>query len=813
MAEEHRDVSEVDTTSKINELFSLVLQPGEKLKIVTGQRVALNESNVGKPRDNLSPEVFNRLANSVLELGTERVKIATTDKGNPKAPEFEVLAIGEKGPDGKAPTRTLFRQERGAELPTSVNLVGDLLASLIVDAQIEGQQNGFATYTVAHHTIDGESNPFSPSLEGYPESVRGNPYVRSLTLEAFEEGFEFGQKTGKETFPEISVLETEVAKELTTAELIEENGEEWSPSDDPGLDDARYYESIDSSDRQEPETEELRVHPFSAEEDKLAEREFDGDGSTASVVEEEPDVENAIADEILPPSDEVAAQQFWADDMDAWLGSPSGVEPEGEKNSEPGVEDAIDTDRQPPLDAAEVQDAIADEQLSSSKTAPTQPYWDDDIDEWLGDQSQAIDSDTISLSDAAVETQGEITTDQPDLSDTAAGLKQWTTAQETTASVDIEELGAGEDLEPLNEHPSKETGTPLEAESNIEEHSLTDALSDEATTTSPSTAAEQTEGENTVQETQAGNTPKSSNTIAALFESIEQLPEDSPAREIAEKLATELQAHASEIKAREEKAQNRKNWLKEGGSVIRAIQKTAAQTKNSIQAGSVKDAAVGIAFKSVGAIADMSGKGLKAAGQYLKNRAQKVEEYGMAKAAVAIHRKGHSRTGEDSFTQDGYTVAKRGNEYTVLDQKDRAVMTFETNRKGQPINVTQTDAAQKEDKWAVGRIAKNPVILGSSEKEKAYEEKLRAIATVADDLLGESHEADGKNFRVSREDGGIAVSTKTFPSRSAQINTLGEVESNLTRDDLNQIGQSLTIAVDYAVEEEHQTRNKVEMTV
>ena len=504
-------------------------------------------------------------------------------------------------------------------------------------------------------------------------------------------------------------------------------------------------------------------------------------------MEEEADVEDAIADEQLLSSDAAQAQQYWADDMDEWLGDQS-----EEILQQPDIEDAFE----------------ADDVSAKSVTLDNSQPIDD----------QAIDSDPISLSDAAVETQEEITIDQPDLSDTVAGLEEWTTARETTASVDIKGLGAGEDLDPLNEHPSEETGTPLEAESNIEEPYLTDTLSfdrDEATTTSPSSAAEQTEGEDTVQEPQADSV-SGGNTIAALFQSIEQLPEGSSARRIAENLATELQAHASEIKAREEKAQNRKNWLEEGGSAIKAsgkaIQRTVVQAKSSIQAGSVKDAAVGIALKSVGAITEMSGKGLKAAGQYLKNRAQKVEEYGMAKAAVTIHRKGNARTGEDSFTKDGYTVQKQGNAYSVLDPKDRAVMTFETNRKGQPINVTQTDAAQKEDKWAVGRIAKSSVIPGSSEKEEAYKKKLQAIATVADDLLGEGHEADGKNFRVSKEDGGITVSTKTLPSRSAQISALGEVESSLTREDLNQLGRSLTIAADYATEQ-HRSRSKVEVTI
>lgn len=904
-------MAQENTADAAKRLFASVMEPGEDIKILVGQRVVLNESEVGKPQDRLDSEIFAQLSKSVLTLDEQRVEIQTTEKGNPKAPEFEVLAIGEKGPDGKAPTRTLFRQERGAELPTSVNLVGDLLASLIEDTQIEGQQDGYQTYVIAHQAIDRDENQFSPDLEGYSEEVRENPHVRSLTLEAYKEGFELGQQTGKETFPEIAVLKTEVAGDLaqeeSTSELIgtdsdasdeqKESGrlnphselqrifgpilepgekleiingqtslyretekegyrdslshQAWSqlknsalhrqetridvPLTDTGSPKAAKFEvlaiSIDQQGKSSARTL-LRQENTRLEMSASESREVDLPISINLVDDFVEKLTNRLDDVLFSVLDKEDAEDYsrvWQystraeatlDFLDGtYKDKLDGMFPEPEKQKILNFLGASDEEWE------QQRSTLRAGQSPSLEAAQDPQYWADDMDKWLGDQSEeilqqpdiedAFEADDVSAKSVTLDNSQPIDDQAIEASNNGT---TYNSPEDWEADVEAESEWPPEIIEGMEEEADVEDAI-AEEQLLSEEPYLTDTLSfdrDEATTTSPSSAAEQTEGEDTVQEPQADSV-SSGNTIAALFQSIEQLPEGSSARHIAENLATELQAHASEIKAREEKAQNRKNWLEEGSSAIKAsvktIQRTVVQTKDSIQSAPIKDAVVGIALKSVGAIADMSGKGLKAAGQYLKNRAQKVEEYGMAKAAVTIHRKGHSRTGEDSFTKDGYTVQKQGNAYSVLDTKNRAVMTFETNRKGQPINVTQTDAAQKEDKWAVGRIAKSSVILGSSEKEKAYEEKLRAIATVASDLLGESHEADGKNFRVSREDGGIAVSTKTFPSRSAQINALGEVESDLTRDDLNQLGRSLTIAVDYATEEAYKTKDKVEITV
>ena len=41
---ESRNASEVDTASEVKKLFASVLQPGEQIKVVTGQRVALSKN-------------------------------------------------------------------------------------------------------------------------------------------------------------------------------------------------------------------------------------------------------------------------------------------------------------------------------------------------------------------------------------------------------------------------------------------------------------------------------------------------------------------------------------------------------------------------------------------------------------------------------------------------------------------------------------------------------------------------------------------------------------------------------------------------
>ena len=99
-------------------------------------------------------------------------------------------------------------------------------------------------------------------------------------------------------------------------------------------------------------------------------------------MEEEADVEDAIADEQLLSSDAAQAQQYWADDMDEWLGDQS-----EEILQQPDIEDAFEAD---------------DVSAKSATLDNSQPIDD-----------QAIDSDPISLSDAGVETQVEKINNRP----------------------------------------------------------------------------------------------------------------------------------------------------------------------------------------------------------------------------------------------------------------------------------------------------------------------------------------------------------------------------------------------------------------
>ena len=637
---EPRNASEVDTASEVKKLFASVLQPGEKIKVVTGQRVVLNESSVGKPRDDLSLEALTQIMGSALDLGAERVEIPTTEKGNPKAPEFEVLAIGEKGPNGLSPTRTLFRQERGSELPISVNL----LADYVLGKDLESEQEG---------------NTTEKELQGPDDKV----------------------------FEPLTTVE-----DALSSSLYEEESDEWSPSDDPGLDDANYYSNTNWAMLQNA--------------DVVSETEQTSYSSTTSQ-------SNAAL-----------------------------------KSSDLGQEEYDENDYLEGQSAGEA-DRRYDEEKSNIQT------------------SQSLASD-------------------PAIADRSASF---TVGCEESYFADerVEEASSGNNFSPV---PETETDNAGDRPSNYEDAFASDYRTEitEEGVSSANPAASEDIGEPAIAPT------SESNTIAALFQCIEQLPEDSPARDIAEKIATDILARESEVIEREEKAQTFRSSVKTGLSSLKSfadnMRKGAAEAIDAVRHPSARGIA-GFALKTAGQVTRASGRGLKATGQYLQSRAEKLDEYGMAKAAVAIYEKGHSRTGENSFSKDGYTVEKTGNQYTVLNSENQSVMEFKTNRKGQPIRVVQTDTAQSQDKRALKKIARSPIILGSSEKEAIYESKVRAIIESLDTRLDDGHELSGNNFKVSKRNGDIKISTKTGPFRTATIDREDEVQSNLTREDVNYLSSQM----------------------
>ncbi|MBE9062881.1 hypothetical protein [cf. Phormidesmis sp. LEGE 11477] len=580
--------------------------------------------------------------------------------------------------------------------------MGDLLANLITDAHIEGQENGFTTYVNAHHAIDRDNNPFAPGLEGYSEDIRENPYVRGFTIEAYKEGFELGQQTGEETFPEITVLRTEVANDLTTAELTEEEREQQKSALDVG-------QSLSS--------------------------------------------------------ESGTAQQAWANDMDEWLRSGRATQIGSEDNltSEATVDSALgsyDGDLKGPSDGGDSPRETTD------GVDNTNEFNEENL---LGEDVLAEDTEATLR-----KVHGE------------DGLQQG--KAETNALL---ETGADDDLEnDSSSAPEAETNEVGDRPSDYEDAFTSSNRPDiaEKAISDKSPDAREDIDESAV------NPEPASNTIAALFQSIEQLPEDSPARELAEKIATDIQARESEVIAREERAQSLKNIAKTSLSSIKSfasnVREGAVEAIDAVRHPSPRGIA-GLALKTVGVATRTSGRALKATGQYLQTRAEKLDEYGMAKAAVTIHKKGNARTGENSFSKDGYTVEKSGNQYKVLDSMNRSVMEFKTNSKGQPIRVIQTEAAQAQDKKALKKIARSPVILGSSEKEKVYERKVRAIIEVVEARLGDGQKWSGKNFEISKRNGDIEISTKTDPGRTAIIDRKDEVQSNLTREDVNYLSSQM----------------------
>ena len=864
---EPRNASEVDTAFEVKKLFATVLQPGEKIKVFAGQRVVLNESSVGKPRDSLSPEALNQITKSALNLDEERVEIPTTEKGT-RAPEFEVLAIGEKGPDGKAPTRTLFRQERGKELPTSVNLVGDLLANLIADAQMEGQQNGFTTYVNAHETIDRDENPFSPDLEGYSEDVRENPYLKGFTLEAYKEGFALGQETGGEAFPEIAVLKTEVDKastlEESTAELIKEDKEEWSPSDDAGRDNARYYGDTGLSDEQEEQVFEEQIFDeetlayFDSEaeqwwEDGISDRLWDiyheglteGRGKQALA-----EAQETVAFE----REQWRLVEEWGEDGNRDF--PSEFLDEIEREEEdwrfsqlsPGrrqIESSVSwqefsslqneqrntVDEQPAPKYIEVSDGS-----TQPEGAQTYPFGDiGEVTEALGNgtfwdklQNEDAVSETEQTSYGSAVSRGDATLDSSELGQEEYDENDYLEGnrageadrQQDEAAGNIQtpqSLGSNPALEGRSESFTSGYGesyfgneddfvpTPLVSASDSGDR--TSDYEDAFTSSNRLDTAEEAISDKSPQagediDQSAGASTQKSNTIAALLQSIEQLPEDSPARHIAEKIAADIQTRESEVTEREEKAQTFRNSVKTGLSSLKglanSVRESAAEAIDTVRHPSLRGIA-GFALKTAGQATRASGRALKATGQYLQTRAEKLDEYGMAKAAVAIHEKGHSRTGEDSFSKDGYTVEKSGNQYTVLNSENQSVMEFKTNRKGQPIRVVQTESAQPQDKKTLKKIARSPVILGSPEKEQDYKRSITDSAKTAIGELRIGQHIYGENFNVLNESKEVTVETVTFPSRRAVIDReSGELkESNLTKTDTDRFCEAVSREQDY----------------
>ena len=585
------NTKEVSTADAVRQLFAPALKPGEEIKVLVGQRVDLNDSNFGKSQDRLSPDVYQRLKESVLNTGAGRVDIAKTETGKKKVPEFEVLAITNKDGKKQAISRSLFRQEKTKQgeigFPISVNVLADL------------------------------------ALDVQEESVEAEIYDKSEAT-----------RTTEKSTP---------AAETTTTIV----GESYQPAVD-------------------------------------------------AIVENEPNTPQAGSAEV-----------------DATPVSEKAIAP-NETNASEAASTEVDT----------TDEAIA----------PSEP----DIPETTSENREAP----------------ETTKEAP--AKAVDGSKAWAAWRTATQS------------------PQQEVAT-------------------ESTTLTRQTSQPESLEEDAV--------PLIGNTLETFQQLTEALPE-SPAKALFQNIAAEFTALNSEVQRLREAAKPERtssnDLLEQGKAKLKEIQDSLKKRPlgKRIEQFSAADAK-GIALEGLGTVVEKSSTGLGIASRYLRDRAQRVEEYGMAKAALSIYNKGNARTGESSFSKDGYTVSKEKDGYKVLDSKQRLVMAFDTNKRGRPTNVEQTPYAQREDKWALNKIAKNKAIEGTAKAEQTYTKRILSMDSLAREVIGSGGNIEGKNFHITRQGDTVTIATQTFPSRAATINALGEIESSsLTHEDSQKLGRSLAIQAD-----------------
>jgi hypothetical protein len=220
-------------------------------------------------------------------------------------------------------------------------------------------------------------------------------------------------------------------------------------------------------------------------------------------------------------------------------------------------------------------------------------------------------------------------------------------------------------------------------------------------------------------------------------------------------------------------------------NIRRSLQTTARQT-------SIEDIS-GLAIKTAGKVAEAGNNALGRTSHYLKDRADKVKSYGMAKAALSIYHKGHARTEESIFTADGYTVEAVTEGYKIKDPQDRLIMSFATDQNGKPISITKEIVIQPIDYKKLNRAAKTFIIKGSPQAEAAYDAKLiQVIEGIKLAIpLGESR--SGSNFTVNRHGtDNISISTIGYPQRSLIADKeTDKLDSSLTIADLRHLENSV----------------------
>ena len=296
------------------------------------------------------------------------------------------------------------------------------------------------------------------------------------------------------------------------------------------------------------------------------------------------------------------------------------------------------------------------------------------------------------------------------------------------------------------------------------------------------------------------------NTVETFGSSVAKLPE-SKTKALWQRVAADFQQLNTQLKGVHQKnkeiasavAEAPKAIKQDADVLIQQVGQRLADIKQTLQATITQtslDDLASAAIRGSSLAVDAGSKGLGRASHYLKDRADKVKSYGMAKAALRVYDKGHNRTGESIFKAEGYTVEAVTNGYKVKDQRDRLIMSFATDDKGKPVSITKGASIQPADYKKLNQASKLPIIEGSPEAEADYSQRIARLAGGVKLAVPEGESRNGPNFFVSREDDRITVATQGHPRREMVVEPSGESHSNLTIADMDKLEDSIVKAID-----------------
>lgn len=295
-------------------------------------------------------------------------------------------------------------------------------------------------------------------------------------------------------------------------------------------------------------------------------------------------------------------------------------------------------------------------------------------------------------------------------------------------------------------------------------------------------------------------------TVETLKSSVEKLPE-SQTKALWQRVAADFQQLHTQLKSVHQKnkeivsvvteapqaiKQDTEVLLQQAKQQLTTIQQTLQTKVKQTSLDDIASAAI-----SGGSLAvDAASKGLGRASHYLKDRADKVKSYGMAKAALRMYDKGHGRTGESIFKAEGYTVEAVTDGYKVKDSRDRLIMSFATDDKGKPISISKGVSLQPADYKNLNQASKLPIIEGSPEAEANYAQRVARLAKGVKLAVPEGESRNGPNFFVSRADERVTVATQGHPRKELVVNSSNGARSTLTIADMDKLENSITKAIE-----------------